>query len=116
MPEVYGLPSSVVATGVVVSDTLPAGVSFASASGGCSLASGTVTCGPTTMPADTVLSFTLVVTPTAAAVGTAAVAVAFNSLNFSSADGFLCQVYGTAALAFGLAFLPRLLAPANWRR
>jgi hypothetical protein len=50
-----------------------------------------------------------------AALGTAAVAVALNSLNFSSADGFLCQVYGTAALAFGLAFLPRLLAPANWR-
>lgn len=50
-----------------------------------------------------------------AAVGTLAVAVALNSLNFSSADGFLCQVYGTAALAFGLALLSRLLAPANWQ-
>jgi hypothetical protein len=50
-----------------------------------------------------------------AAVGTVGVAVAFTSLNFSSAGGFLCQVYGTAALAFGLALLARLLAPANWR-
>jgi hypothetical protein len=50
-----------------------------------------------------------------AAVGTAAVAGAFTSLNYSSAAGFLCQVYGTAALAFGLGLLSRLLVPANWR-
>jgi hypothetical protein len=51
----------------------------------------------------------------AAVVGTAAVAVALNSLNYSAAEGFLCQVYGTAALAFGLAQLARLHAAANWR-
>lgn len=50
-----------------------------------------------------------------AAAGAVAVAVAVNSLNYSATSGFFCQVYGTAALAFNLALLSRLLAPANWR-
>jgi hypothetical protein len=50
-----------------------------------------------------------------AAAGAVAVAVACNSLTYSEAAGFFCQVYGTGLLAFGLALLSRLLAPANWR-
>jgi hypothetical protein len=50
-----------------------------------------------------------------AAAGTFVIAVAFNSLCLSVDIGFLCQVYGTAALAGGLALLARLQAPAKWR-
>jgi hypothetical protein len=50
-----------------------------------------------------------------AAAGAVAVAVACNSLTYSAAVGFFCQVYGTGLLAFGLALLSRLLAPASWR-
>jgi hypothetical protein len=49
-----------------------------------------------------------------ACLGTAAVAVAMNSLSYSSDCAFLCQVYGTGMLAFGLALLSRLRAPLNW--
>jgi hypothetical protein len=51
--------------------------------------------------------------PAAAAV--VAVAVACNSLTFSAAVGFFCQVYGTGLLAFGLALLSRLPAATRWR-
>jgi hypothetical protein len=50
-----------------------------------------------------------------AAAGTAALAVALDSLSYSGTHSFFCQVYGTAALAFGLAVLARLRTPANWR-
>jgi hypothetical protein len=50
-----------------------------------------------------------------AAAGAVAVAIACNSLTYSEAAGFFCQVYGTGLLAFGLALLSRLPAPANWR-
>ncbi len=49
------------------------------------------------------------------AVGAFLAAAAFNSLCTSTEQGFLCQVYGTAVLAFALALLSRLLAPVHWR-
>src|SRR5262249_17839781 len=58
-----------VATGVLISDTLPGGVSFASASNGCTPSGGTVTCGASTWPAGSTVSVTIVVTPGAPAVG-----------------------------------------------
>jgi hypothetical protein len=42
-------------------------------------------------------------------------AVAANSVCFAQHYGFLCQVHGTAALAFALALLARLLSRVNWR-
>jgi hypothetical protein len=47
--------------------------------------------------------------------GALVVGVAFNSLCLATTLGFLCQVYGTAVLAFLLALLSRLLAPVQWR-
>ncbi len=47
--------------------------------------------------------------------GTFLVASACNSLCLSATLGFLCQLYGTAALAFGLALLARLQSRVNWR-
>jgi len=49
------------ATGVVVTDTLPAGVTFASASSGCGEASGTVTCTVSSLAASASSQFTVTV-------------------------------------------------------
>ena len=51
----------------------------------------------------------------ASAAGALLCATAFNSLCTSVGEGFLCQVYGTAALAFALAVLGKLTAPCHWR-
>jgi hypothetical protein len=37
-----------------------------------------------------------------------------NPLSYSAGNGFFCQVYGTAALSFGLAVLGRLYARTHW--
>ena len=54
------------ASNVVVTDSLPAAVTFVSASGGCAYASGVVTCGPSTIPARSASTYTVVVTVNAA--------------------------------------------------
>lgn len=51
----------------------------------------------------------------AALAGAFLAAVAADSLTLSAGCGFLCSVYGTATLAFGLAVLLRLTAIVNWR-
>jgi uncharacterized repeat protein (TIGR01451 family) len=54
------------ATNVVLTDTLPAGVNFVSASAGCANAAGTVTCNLGTLASGTNTMIMIVVTPTAA--------------------------------------------------
>lgn len=54
------------ADSVTVTDTLPAGMSFASASAGCTNAGGTVTCAMGTLASGASASATIVVSPTAA--------------------------------------------------
>jgi uncharacterized repeat protein (TIGR01451 family) len=53
------------ATNVVVTDTLPSGVTFVSASPGCVHSAGVVTCNLGTIPAGDSVTITIVVTPTA---------------------------------------------------
>ncbi len=53
------------AANVLVNDPLPAGVTFVSASTGCSLSSGTVTCFVPSLAGDASATFTIVTTPTA---------------------------------------------------
>jgi uncharacterized repeat protein (TIGR01451 family) len=53
------------ATGVTLTDTLPAEVNFVSASSGCTHANGTVTCGLGNLAKDTSATVTIKVTPTA---------------------------------------------------
>src|SRR5207237_7382796 len=52
------------ATGIVVTDTLPAGVTFVSASSGCTNASGTVTCNVGSLASGASATFTITVNPT----------------------------------------------------
>jgi hypothetical protein len=50
-----------------------------------------------------------------AACGTMLIGTAYSSLCLSANYGFLCQIYGTASLAFTLALLSRLMSRVNWR-
>jgi uncharacterized repeat protein (TIGR01451 family) len=55
-----------IAPGVTLTDTLPAGVTFVSASSGCSNAAGTVTCNLGAIGVNATSQVTILVTPTAA--------------------------------------------------
>src|SRR5579871_2810054 len=68
-PATYGLQvtntsATVTATGVVIRDQLPSGAAFDSASAGCSLSSGVVTCGAGSLAPGASRSFVLTMTPT----------------------------------------------------
>ena len=58
------------ATGVTVTDTIPAGTTFVSASAGCVEAAGVVTCGPTSIPPGGSVVYTITVTVDATTTGT----------------------------------------------
>lgn len=61
------------ATNVVLTDALPAGITFASASNGCSQASGTVTCTAASIAAGGIRTFTITATVNPVPTGTTAV-------------------------------------------
>ncbi len=56
-------------SGAIVSDTLPAGVTFLSASPDCAFAAGVVTCGPSFIPADSQVTYGITVIVNASSVG-----------------------------------------------
>jgi hypothetical protein len=76
-------------TGVTAADTLPAGVTFGSATssqGTCVQAAGVVTCSIGTMPAGAAVTITIVVRPTATGTITNTVVVVGNEAETTNAD------------------------------
>lgn len=74
------------ATSVVIEDTLPAGVSFVSASNGCTHDNGVVTCNLGTLADDASITVQIVVTPLAESVLTNIAVVAANEDDSNPAD------------------------------
>ena len=70
--------SPITATGVILTDTLPAGVTFGSVSTGCSESNGVVTCKLGDLSGGAIVMFTSIVTPTTAGTLTNTVTVAGN--------------------------------------
>ena len=74
------------ADNVVITDTLPANVTFVSASTGCSNSASTVTCTISSINASQTATVTIVVTPTVAGTITNSASVQSSSLDFNSAN------------------------------
>ncbi len=74
------------ATGVVLTDTLPAGVTLASAPAGCSQSAGVVTCSIGALSGGTSVTTTLTVTPAATGLMTNSVSVTGNEFDPNAAN------------------------------
>ena len=80
------------ASGVMLTDTLPASVTFVSASPGCINLGGKVVCNVGTLPSGGGSNFTVVVTPTAAGLITSTLTVTSSSPDFNAANNTAINV------------------------
>ena len=105
------------ATGVVLTDTIPGGVTFAAASssqGTCARSASTVTCAIGSLAAFATASVTITVTPTSSLLLTDTASVVANETDPYAVDNAITLLSGTttANLALSFTHLPTILPPA----